>query len=348
MLNANSASGEETARIPHVLEPTESLVVRYQPAVTFTEEQLKIFWLPDEIKVEKDVQDVLTNFTPSEKHGVMTTLKLFSLYELKAGAEYWGNRFMRTFPRPEFQRMGSTFATFELAIHKPFYNKINELLHVATDEFYTGYVKDPVLKDRIDFIDSIVDAPMTPLGNLYSLGAFSMVEGAILYSSFAFLKHFQSKGKNKLLNIVRGINFSVRDENLHSIAGAWAFKELKEQLALDAAEQAALQESLTTAARKVYEHEARIVEMIFEKGPMDGITEAQMKNFVQSRIDFCMQQLGYPKVFDVKYNPIADWFYDGINGFMYNDFFSGVGNQYNRDWDSSAFVWNSKNVKKEQ
>jgi ribonucleotide reductase beta subunit family protein with ferritin-like domain len=57
-----------------------------------------------------------------------------------------------------------------------------------------------------------------------AIAAFSLIEGVILYSSFAFLKHYQSQGKNKLANVVRGINFSVRDENLHSLAGAWAFK----------------------------------------------------------------------------------------------------------------------------
>ena len=31
--------------------------------VDFADNQLKVFWLPEEIKVEKDIQDVLTNFT---------------------------------------------------------------------------------------------------------------------------------------------------------------------------------------------------------------------------------------------------------------------------------------------
>jgi ribonucleotide reductase beta subunit family protein with ferritin-like domain len=325
---------------PHVLESTESLVVNYKEAVEFTNQQLKIFWLPDEIKVEKDVQDILVNFTESEKHGVLTTLKLFSLYELKAGAEYWSGKFTRLFKRPEFQRMGVTFAMFELAVHKPFYNKINELLHVSTDEFYESYVKDPILKDRMDFIDEIISAKGTYLDDLFSLAAFSMVEGAILYSSFAFLKHFQSKGKNKLLNIVRGINFSVRDENLHSIGGAWAFKILKSQVELNEAEEEILRARLKEAAIKLYEHECRIIEMVFEKGKIDGITANQMKNFAASRVDFCLQQLGYNKTFDIKYNPIADWFYDGINGYSSNDFFTGVGNSYHRNWDESEFNWN--------
>src|SRR3546814_9244700 len=68
----------------------------------------------------------------------------------------------------------------------------------------------------MEFIDSLVNQH----DDLVSLGCFSLIEGAVLYSSFAFLKHFQTRGKNKLLNVVRGINFSVRDENLHCVAGS--------------------------------------------------------------------------------------------------------------------------------
>ena len=51
--------------------------------VEFAEQQLKVFWTADEVKVEKDVQDVLVNFTEAEKHAVITTLKLFSIFHLK-------------------------------------------------------------------------------------------------------------------------------------------------------------------------------------------------------------------------------------------------------------------------
>lgn len=200
---------ETTNKKTKITTKTESFVVHYPDAIHYSKEQIKIFWTDDEIKVDKDVHDILTNFSEAEKHATITVLKLFTLYELKAGADYWLGRFMRTYPRPEIMRMAATFGMFELAVHKPFYNKINEALHLNTDEFYEAYIHDPLLKSRMDFIDSCVTAK----DDLFSVGVFSMVEGGILYSAFAFLKHFQSKGKNKLLNVVRGINFSVRDEN---------------------------------------------------------------------------------------------------------------------------------------
>jgi ribonucleotide reductase beta subunit family protein with ferritin-like domain len=319
---------------PHVLQvPPSAVVEYYKEPVEFADEQQKVFWLPDEIKVEKDVQDILINMTPSEKHGVMTVLKLFTLYELKAGSDYWNGKFVKIFKRPEFRRMAAVFCSFELGVHAPFYRKLNKELHVDNDEFYLEYADDPILKERMEFIDDVVSSK----NDLYSLAAFSMVEGAILYSSFAFLKHFQSQGKNKLLNVVRGINFSVRDENIHSIAGAWCFKTLKDQLELTVEEEENLRTVVYETAMKIHEHESHIVKKIFEVGLIDGITSTQLQHFVDSRINVCMEQLGYSKVFDVKYNPVGEWFYQGINNYQFLDFFSGMGSNYNRNWNEDEF-----------
>jgi ribonucleotide reductase beta subunit family protein with ferritin-like domain len=326
---------------PNIQKKTDSLITQYPEVEQFTKKQLSIFWLPDEPKVEKDVQDVLVNMTKAEKHGVTTTLKLFTKYELKAGAEYWSGRFKRRFPRPEFQEMASTFAMFELAVHKRFYQRINELTFLHTDEFYNSYTEDPILKARMDFIDEII----SDKDDLVSLAGFALVEGAILYTSFAFLKHFQQQGKNKLLNVVRGINFSVRDENLHSLAGAWVFLKLLEELNPDPEYRAKLKERIFAMARALYEHECRIVDMIFEEGNIPGITAHQLKNFAMSRINEVLANLGFEKLEKVEYNPIAEWFYKAINSYTFNDFFSGMGAQYHRDWDEDAFVWKTKAVR---
>ncbi len=311
-------------------------IEEYKEPTEFADQQLKVFWLADEIKVEKDVQDILTNFTEAERHGAITTLKLFSLYETHAGDEYWGGRFKKMFDGAEFHRMAAVFSMFELGVHTTFYNKINQLLHIDTPEFYLSYLDNEHLKGRVEHIGTIINDP----DDLVSLAGFSIVEGAILYSSFAFLKHYQSQGKNKLMNVVRGINFSVRDENIHSVAGAWCFKLKKKQANLNEKQEKELHEKIITCAMQLYEHEKQIAKMTFEKGKIEGITEKQVVHFVESRINECMLQLGYPKIFEVKYNPIAEYFYTGINNYTFNDFFSGMGREYNRNWDESGFVWN--------
>lgn len=192
----------------------EAEIQKYQPAYIYkydefaklADEQMKIFWPWSEIKVAKDKQDLLVNMTEAEYHGVVTTLKLFTKYELFVGNEYWLSRVMQRFPRPEIQRFAAVAGHVELNSHAPFYNQINKELFLDTEEFYNSYVEDPILVDRMKFISDLVDHE----DDAISLAGFSVVEGKILYTNFAFLKHFQSKGKNKIANVVRGINMSVR------------------------------------------------------------------------------------------------------------------------------------------
>ncbi len=164
------------------------------------------------------------------------------------------------------------------------------------------------------------------------------MEGAVLYSSFSFFKHFQSQGKNSLMNVCRGINFSVRDENIHAEAGAWLFKTLLAEGY--ATNHDLLRERLYAAAAAIYEHEKRIIEMIFDHGDIPGLDKEDMKTFIKSRINLCLNNLGYKdKAFEVNENPIADWFYLGINGYQLADFFTGVGSEYQRNRSSHDFTF---------
>ena len=186
---------------PRIMTPTDSYVVVYPQFVELADTQFEdCRWTHKEIAVEKDKQDMLVNVNEAARHAITTGLKLFTRYEMFAGNEYWMGRVINAFPRPEVQRMASVFGAFELQVHAPFYNKLNEVLGLDTDEFYTSYVDDPVLNSRVHFLDKAVDCK----DHLLSLAVFSMMEGAVLFSNFALFKSFQSKGNNKIGNVVRG------------------------------------------------------------------------------------------------------------------------------------------------
>lgn len=248
---------------------------------------------------------------------------------------------MKKFPRPaDIQPMAATFGGVELGVHEFFYKTLNEELGLATDEFYNGYVNDPDLKARIDYLTNTLE---NVDDDLRALGAFTFGEGAILYSSFAYLKHFQSNGKNKLVNMVSGINFSARDEHLHSVAAAWLFRTLLKEKTdageIDESYKQELKADIISAAYEVLEHEKSIIGKIFEKGKIDGITPHQLEVFAQSRINLCLSNLGYEEIFKIEYNPIGEWFYKGITGYSSQDFFNSKGNQYVRDWNIDGFAW---------
>lgn len=320
--------------VPHIKQ-LGGLEAEYPVILDYIQNQIKIHWTHTEIKLEKDVQDILVNLTPAEKHGVIFNQKLFTLYEVFAGKEYWSGRFSKIFPRIEFQEMGACFAFYELCVHKRFYQALNEKLHLHTNSFYEEYVNDPVLKARMDSIERYINDP----DDLVSIGAFSMVEGAVLYSSMAFFKHFQSEGKNKLKAFVSGIDFSAKDENIHSEAGAYCFRTLLHQMQLTPEEQTVIYNKLYTVADELREHEHKIADKTFENGRIDGITAHQMKNFADSRLDLCLENLGLSARYKPTTNPIAEWFYLGLSNAKIHDFFNKQGNSYNRDWVEEDFDW---------
>ena len=315
-----------------ITDKTTNYTTTYPQAEEFCKQQESIFWTADEIAMEKDLHDLHNSLTEAEMHGVVTVLKLFTLYELHVGNEYWLDFVRKQFPRPEVQRMASLFGMFELNVHAPFYRKINEVMGLETEEFYNSYVEDDVLKGRMEWIERQFDSK----DPLLSVAIGSITEGAILYSNFAFLKHFQSEGKSKLTNMTAGINFSVRDENLHSLAGAWLFRTLAE-------EQGEVPEDVVKqiyrTCDQVLEHESRIIDMIFEKGDIKGITDHQMKQFIKGRLNLCLKQLGLEEAYEVEYDPIAKWFYKNISSGQLQDFFHKQGNNYSRDWSEAEFTW---------
>lgn len=330
--------------MPRILTPKSTYTTTdYPQAIEFAKAQSHIFWPPDEIVVEKDLHDLKTNFTPAEYHGVVSTLKLFTLYETKVGADYWRDIVPKIFPRPEIERMSAMFSAMELAVHAPFYNEINVALGLDNDEFYNSYLDDPILKDRMHWIGRRINKLDTHFDRLKSVAIFSMIEGAILYSSFAFLKHFQNQGKNKLININAGINFSAQDEDIHSQGGAWLFNtyrsELLDKEGLSGHYTTKLDNDIKKVANIIYEHESQINKKIFDKGNIPGITCNQLDNFVQSRLDLCLSRLRISPIFLPKYNPIGSWFYNNLNSSILHDFFVKQGSDYNRDWSERGFIW---------
>jgi len=315
-----------TENLPRIRTPKSTYTFDYPVALEAARLQRSIFWTPEEIKVEKDIQDLRANMSPAEYHGVVTVLKLFVLYELEVGSSYWQDKVQAAFPRPEIQQAACAFNFMELNVHAPFYNKINEAMMLADDAFFESYKEDETLAARMQFVEDAAEDDDL----LFAIAVFSMLEGAVLYSSFAFLKHFQAEGKNLLNTVNTGISFSVRDEALHHETGAWLFRTLRdEENAHDRLPE--LKKRIDTAADQILEHETRIIDMIFEHGEIEGITKDELVAFVKSRLNLCYSKLDFDDRYEVGDNPVAGWFYKGINAVQFGDFFNGVQNEYNRN-----------------
>jgi ribonucleotide reductase beta subunit family protein with ferritin-like domain len=196
------------AEIPNILIDYDSQISNYPQAEYFTILQQKNFWFADEVNVEKDIQYVLTELDENSKHGILETLKLFTIYEVKI-FDFWSDVVKNMFPDPEIKTMATYFSGIELGIHRIAYNKLNKLLNLYNDEFYNSYKQSKFLVERMNFLDSYI-ANGT---NLEKIAVLCLAEGVVLFSNFAFLMSFRANGFNLLPNVGNVIKFSAKDED---------------------------------------------------------------------------------------------------------------------------------------
>lgn len=128
---------------------------------------------------------------------------------------------------------------------------------------------------------------------------------------------------------------------MHAEAGSWSYRTQKKEEQRSLEEMSAVESRIKEAATHIYEHESRIIDMMWENGNISGITKEDLKIFVKSRINICLGNLEIEPIFEIEpeTNTIETWFYDSINKFVFNDFFSGIGREYVRDWDEESFSW---------
>lgn len=307
----------------HYYKPFE-----YQQAFDFYKNQHRVHWLADEIPLASDLNDWKQNLTESEKNLIGNILKSFAQTEVHVN-DYWSSKISQWFPKPEIVAMAGAFGAFE-AIHAEAYARLNDEL--GLDDFQ-AFMEDEASRNKIE---RLLETPSETIEEkALALAIFSaFTEGVNLFSSFAILMSFQ------LRNLLKGtgniVEWSVRDESLHSQAGCWLFRTLmQESPELDTVE---MRDNVTEACHLSVKLEFDFIDKAFEMGEIDGLNKEQLKNFIKARANDKMKELGYNPV----YNDIdpallkqMEWFGHLTSGRTHQDFFANRVTDYSKstgDW----------------
>jgi ribonucleoside-diphosphate reductase beta chain len=307
----------------HFYKPFE-----YQQAFDFYKDQHRAHWLADEVPLASDLNDWKLKLNESEKNLIGNILKSFAQTEVHVN-DYWSTKVSIWFPKPEVQAMARVFADFE-SIHAEAYARLNEEL--GLDDF-AAFMEDEASKAKID---RLIEVPGSTLEEqALSLAIFSaFTEGVNLFSSFAILMSFQ------LRNLMKGtgqiVEWSVRDESLHSKAGCWLFITLlKEMPELNTQK---LRNQIAEACELSVKLEYDFIDKAFEMGDIDGLNKEQLKAFIKARANEKMLELGYNSIYnDIEPNLLKqmEWFGHLTSGKTHQDFFAGRVTSYSKsvaDW----------------
>jgi ribonucleoside-diphosphate reductase beta chain len=309
----------------------------YQTAADYWLKQQQAHWLHTEVPMMSDINDWKQNLSKTEKNIIGSILKGFAQTETVVN-DYWSGLVTKWFRKPEIIMMATTFGAFE-TIHAEAYSLLNEEL--GLDDF-SEFLEDETTMAKIENLMNIRDSFNGEINwheRAKSLAIFSaFTEGVNLFSSFAVLLSF--KMKNKLKGVGQIVEWSIRDESLHSEAGCWLFRTLlRENPELKTPE---LETAINEAALLSLKLELDFIEKVYELGDLEGCSKYNLTNFIKNRVNTKLSDLGYPPILtDIDMTAVNEmkWFDALSAGKQHTDFFANRVTNYSKghlEWDTSS------------
>jgi ribonucleoside-diphosphate reductase beta chain len=239
------------------------------------------------------------------------------------------------FKPTEIKMMMSAFSNME-TVHIAAYALLLETIGMPETEF-AAFLDYEAMKAKHDYMAQFgVENEADILRTVAMFGAFT--EGLQLFASFAMLMNFPRFNKMKGMGQI--VSWSVRDESLHCEGMIKLFHAFaKETGALTKG----IKDDIIGCCEHVVGLEDRFIELAFEMGPVQGMTEADIKQYIRYIADWRLGQLGLPKIYGVTEHPIP-WLTAILNGVEHANFFEARATEYSKaatkgDWDGGEGVW---------
>ena len=310
----------------------------YQEAADYWLKQQQAHWLHTEVPMMSDLNDWNSNLNVTEKNIIGSILKGFAQTETVVN-DYWSGLVTKWFRKPEIIMMATTFGAFE-TIHAEAYSLLNETIGLENfDEFLEDDATMAKIQNLMDIRDSFGEE-INWHEVAKSLAIFSaFTEGVNLFSSFAILLSF--KMRNKLKGVGQIVEWSIRDESMHSEAGCWLFRTLiKENPKLKTQE---LEAAINEAALLSLKLELDFINKVYELGDLEGCSKYDLEHFIKNRVNTKLGDLGYKPIIsniDVTAVERMKWFDHLSAGKQHSDFFSTRVTNYSKGhimFDESIF-----------
>lgn len=327
----------------------------YPKAYEFWDMQDSVHWRRTEINLNEDLSDFKFKMNKNDRDLIGGILKGFTQAEVLVG-DYW-RHVARLFPHPEIAMMASCFSHFE-GIHQDNYSLLNTTLGL---EDFQAFMQDETTKNKLDFLVGKIENIHFSEAELYilknsplnvptslqqklvdlatSIAIFSaFTEGTIIFSSFIILFAYSRSPYDMLKGTSKIVEFSIRDENIHSSAGCWLFNELCKEFPW-LKEMA--KESILKAALQVNHLEGKFVQNLFSSNEISPISLQQLENFIQVRINLKLKELGYEEIFESnkELTQQTDWFYQLTSGRRHTDFFAATVSEYTKKDITKDELW---------
>ena len=282
----------------------------YPDILQFTEAINQSYWVHSEVDFTADVQDFKTKLSTKEQNSIKRALLLIAQIEVDV-KKFWGNLY-NSFPKPEFNGLGVTFAECEFR-HSEAYSRLLTVL--GYEEDFNQFLQLPLITDRIELYQKYLNqAEINDRLFYFTL----IVENVSLFTQFATILSF-ARFRGQMKNVANIISWTSVDETTHAKAGIWILNQIKRENP-----ELSMLDNFTQELKQIMQYEDLLVDYIYQDSEFEWFTKQDMKNFMRYRIDDSLKQLGLLPVFNItneQYQPMR-WFDEEVFSTELDDFFA--------------------------
>ncbi|MDB0428203.1 class 1b ribonucleoside-diphosphate reductase subunit beta [Clostridioides difficile] len=286
----------------------------------FWEQNVKQFWLPEEISVSKDIK-VWNELSNKEKELYKKVLGGLTLLDTKQGNNGIPSMMSLT---ENLQRKAvlSFMGTME-EIHAKSYSSIfmTLLSNLEIDELFEWIETEPTLQRKADLVLAQYENTTNQEGLYLSMVTSVFLESFLFYSGFFYPLYLSGQGKMVASGEI--ISLILRDESLHGKYIGLLAQEIYDSF--DKMDKEMLEENMYSILYSLMENEIEYTNVIYRESGL----EKEVVNFLKYNANRALENLGFEKLYTVDaINPIV------LNGLSTetktHDFFSTKGNGYQK------------------
>lgn len=286
----------------------------------FWEQNVKQFWLPEEISVSKDLKN-WSELNENEKKLYKRVLGGLTLLDTKQGNNGVPSMMSLT---DNLQRKAvlSFMGTME-EIHAKSYSSIfmTLLSNSEIDELFDWIESEPTLQRKADLILEQYENTSNEKDLYLSMVTSVFLESFLFYSGFFYPLYLAGQGKMVASGEI--ISLILRDESLHGKYIGLLAQEIYEKF--DEYNKIKLRKKAYNIFNKLMENEIEYTNTVYK----DSGFEKEVIDFLKYNANRALENLGYDKEYeDLEINPIV------LNGLSTetkaHDFFSTKGNGYQK------------------
>ncbi len=300
------------ARPSHLLDPGFELTLRPMRYPQFYEmyrNGIRNSWTVEEIDFQIDISDLHHKLTPADRHLIHRLVAFFATGDSIVSNNLVLNLYQHL-NAPE-ARMYLSRQLYEEALHVQFYLTLLDNYLPDPGErarAFAAVENIPAIRAKAAFcfkwIDSLQDIRRIQAREerrqflLNQICFAACIEGLFFFAAFAYVYYFRSRGL--LPGLASGTNWVFRDESAHMDFAFECVRTIRgeEPDLFDEAMQQQVREMLAEAIECEMQFAADVL-----SGGVAGISERDMRQYLQHCADAHFARLGMPRVYNVR-NPL--------------------------------------------